>query len=225
MTDHPAPRSPYLLSVHTLGQLALALGAIELVYRNWMAPQGHFRIDILWLVVGVLLINGNRRVLAVLRWLALLGVIPATLGVVQQLVLPPLDLTLTQLSLRPGQFAHFFLPLLIQAGMVCLIAWRLNQDDVKSALAEHGRPAGSVKLPLALGALLLAGGTAWLVNALNGPDARAAERLAAQRMGAQYRYFTSHLHYMKDKSTTVTATVQVWNDRESWQVPVKWEKR
>jgi hypothetical protein len=213
-----------LPQVRSVAYLLIVVGILELIFGLWTAPPGQIKLNFLLLAVGLALYFGSTRVIAVIRWLALLTVVPAVLMPLQQTLLAPLELTMVQLRLYPSQVVAFFVPLILSAVVAVVLAWRLNSEPVKAALRTHGRvPAGPI-VPVVLGLLLIIGSTAFLRQALNGPDAAQATNMVAKRFGTKYKYFTNQVNVVNNKGTTVYATVQMWNEKEAIQVPVNWRR-
>jgi hypothetical protein len=219
--NSPAPVRELPL-VRSTAWLLIVAGVLELIHGAYTSPPNQIKFNIMFLAAGLLLYFGSARVIAVVRWIALSAAVPAIVMLLLQTLVLPLDLTMVQLRLFPRQTVMFVLPLLITAVVTNLVAWRLHRKPVRSALEAHGRKPAGLALPVALGLLLSTIGVVMMVRMLSGPEARHAEQLVAQKMGPNYKYFTNRLHIVKNEGTTVFATVQVWNDKESWQVPVRW---
>jgi len=213
-----------LPQVRSAAYLLIAVGILELIYGLWTAPPGQIKLNFLLLAVGLVLYFGGTRAIAVIRWLALLTVVPAVLMPVQQMLLAPLELTIVQFRLYPGQVIAFLVPMLVSAVVAVVLAWRLNGEPVKAALRAHGRVPASPIVPVVLGLLLIIGSTAFLRHMLNGPDAVQAADMVAKRFGTKYKYFTNGLNVVNNNGTTVYATVQMWNEKEAIQVPVNWRR-
>lgn len=210
--------------IRSTAHLLIIVGILELIYGQWTAPPGQLKIEFTWLAAGLALYFGSARVVAAIRWIALFAVIPAVVTPVQQALLAPIELTMVQLRLYPGQVIMFFAPLIATAVVASLLAWRLNSEPVKAALRAHGRTPARPVIPVVLGLLAIIGGTAFLYNLLEGPDAAQATKMAESRFGTKYKYFANRVDVVKNQGTTVYATVQMWNDEEALQVSVNWRR-
>jgi hypothetical protein len=210
--------------VRSTAHVLIALGILELIYGQYTAPPGQIKLDVILLAAGLLLYFGSAKVIAAVRWIALFAVVPAVTMPVQQGLTVPLELTKVQLRLYPGQFILFFVPLIVTAAVVSVVAWRLNSEPVKAMLRANGRVPSRSAIPVVLGVLLAITSTVVLENALDGPDAAQAATIAERQFGAKYKYFTNRLNVVKTNGTTVYATVQMWNDKEALQVPVYWRR-
>lgn len=205
--------------------IVLALGAIELLYALYQAPPGQVQIQFLGLLIGALLYFGSLRVVGVVRWLACLALVPAVAALLTPLWIVPTDLTLTQIRLYPGQFFAQFVPTLIVSGVIVLVVRQLGRAPVLAARAEAGLPRRDTRIPLVLGAVLMAIGLVFMHRTLQNPDAQRARDMVAAKMGPNYRYFTNRMHIMVTGDTrSVNATVQAWNDKEVLQMPVHWQE-
>ncbi len=198
---------------------------MEIIHGLWTAPPGQIRFNFMLLAIGAALYFGSATVIAVIRWLALLAVIPAIAGPVQQILMSPLELAIVQLRLYPGQVILYHLPLVFTAAVATLVALRLNTAPVRAALRTHGKKPGGPLVPAILGLLLLICSTIFMRHMLEGPDAVQAAEMVANRFGSKYKYFTNGLNIVTDnQGTTVYATVQMWNEKEALQVPVQWRR-
>ena len=210
--------------VRSTAHLLLLAGLVDLFYGQWTAPPGQIKLNLAFLIVGVVLYFGSARVVAWFRWLALFAVVPAVLMPIQQTLLAPAELTMVQFRLYPSQVIQFFVTLVFSAVVTGMVAWRLNSETVKASLRSHERVPGREAVPLVLGFVLMLGATAFIRHTLNGPDASRAAAMVEQKFGTKYKYFTNRLNVVKHEGTTVYATVQIWNDQEALEVPVQWRR-
>lgn len=210
--------------VRSIAHLLIAIGVLELIYGQWAAPPGQIKLDFGLLAVGLGLYFGGAKMVAAIRWLALFAVVPAVVLPVQQALLGPVELTLVQLHLYPAQVIVSFVPMVVNAVVVLVVALRLNSEPVKAILREHRTVVSGPVVPVVLGALLIIGTTAFLRNTLDGPEAARAVELAANRFGTRYKYFTNRINIVNNNGITVYATVQMWNNKEALQVPVQWRQ-
>jgi hypothetical protein len=211
--------------VRRTGLIIILLGIAQLILGLLNASLGSIRFDVMGIIWGLLIYFGNARVIAVLRWLAILGLAGWLIEPFKAFLLAPVDLTLAQLRLYPGAvMMENLVPVLIPAAITALTAMRLSWPEVKAAQIAAGRQPSTGRLPFALGLALtlIAGGLQYLV--LSGEEARHASQLAAGQLGSGYRYYTNSLSVFVGSSTAYSATVQAWNDKEVVQVPVRWQK-
>jgi hypothetical protein len=211
--------------VRRTGLIIILLGVAQLILGLLNASLGNIRFDVMGIIWGLLIYFGNARVIAVLRWLAILGLVGWLIEPFKTFLLAPVDLTLAQLRLYPGAvMMEYLVPVLIPAAITVLTAMRLSWAEVKAAQVAAGRQPSTGRLPFALGLAftLIAGGLQYLV--LGGEEARHASQLAAGQLGSGYRYYTNSLSVFVGSSTAYSATVQAWNDKEVVQVPVRWQK-
>jgi len=200
------------------------VGIAELAYGIGTAPQGQFRLQVTGLIIGALLFYGGFRVVSALRWLAFLGILPCALGIVSQIALVPSDLLLTQARLMPSTVAAYYGGLLVIAVLTIFVAHQLSRPELLAARRAAGRRMRDMRLPLVLGLMVALGATWFQYRMLNGEDAQQARRMAADHLGSRYQYYTNNVWIHVGKTTTVSATVQAWNDNEALQVPVRWTK-
>jgi hypothetical protein len=211
--------------IRRTGLIILLLGVAQLVLGLLNASGGNIRFDVMGMIWGLLIYFGNARVIAVLRWLAILGLAGWLIEPVKTFLLAPVDLTLAQVRLTPGAVVMAYLvPVLIPAAITVLTAMRLSWPEVKAAQVAAGRQPSTGRLPFALGLALTLVFSCFQYHVLNGEQAQHASQLAAGKLGSGYRYYTNSLWVFVGTSTTYSATVQAWNDREVLQVPVRWTR-
>ena len=209
--------------VRNIGAVLLVVGGIQAVVALFNAQQGQLRVEVLGLVVGLLIFFGNMRVIAVVRWLAWSALIPLAYGLVSPFIVAPLELTLLQLRLYPGQMLPYFLIMLLNLALTCLVARQLGHPAVLEARTAAGRKLHNMRIPLVLGAIGAAILAVVTVRALGSEDAQRAEHIAAAQLGSGYQYYTNWIHFSAGGGTSrVQATVQAWNDKEVLAVPVQW---
>jgi len=209
--------------VRRTGLIIILLGAAQLVLGLLNASLGNIRFDVMGIIWGLLIYFGNARVIAVLRWLAILGLVGWLIEPVKAFLLAPVDLTLTQLRLYPGTvMMDYLVPVLIPAAITVLTAMRLSWPEVKAAQVAAGRQPSTGRLPFALGLAFTLGACLLQYHFLRGEYARHASTLAASSLGAGYRYYTNSLSVHIGRDTVYSATVQAWNDKEVVLIPVRW---
>jgi len=212
------------------GWFVIGLGIADLAYGIVFAPPGMVNFRIIGILAGLLILFGGMKVHAVVRWLALLVIGGMLLGPILPFVVVPASLTLTQIRLYPVQFALSCIPWLLWMAMMGIAAGALSHPLLLAARVRAGRPVHSARIPLAIGIVLAVGAAVVQVRILDGEAGRKASRLAAERLGPGYRYYTQTLQYTRSitaapaKPTVVSAMVQAWNEREVLNVPVRWEE-
>lgn len=216
--------SPALMIQRRTAIVVGLLGIAELVYGIGSAPQGQFRLQVTGLIVGALLFFGGFRVVSALRWLAFLAIIPCALGLVSQVALVPSGLLLAQMRLIPGAMAAHYGVLLMTAVLAIFVAHQLSRPELLAERREAGRKMRDMRVPLALGLAVALGATWFQYRMLNGEEAQQARQMAADKLGTRYQYYTNGVWIHAGETTTVSATVQAWNDDEVLQLPVRWTK-
>lgn len=220
-TGHPNDRD----IVRQVGIVLIVIGAIQLVYHLYKAPPGQIRFEILALVMGLVVYAGNFRAVSAVRWLAWFGIIPLVYQLLMPFIVAPAELSLLQLRLYPGQLAPYYLSVLFNLALACLVARQLGRPAVLAARKSAGRKLRDMRIPLVLGLVLTVAAAAFQVKALNGEDARRAEAVAAAQLGPGYKYYTNQIWFsVSPGKSAVHATVQAWNDKEVRAVPVAWAK-
>jgi len=228
VADRPrADPASYRPAMRRAARVMACVAAVDVAAGIWNAMHGMgsmFNIDVSSLVVMLLLAFGGLRVAIVLRWLSMVGV--PMLAVWPLLAFfQPLDLTLTQLALQPSAYVINFLLPMFKSGMSVWMLYLLSDPAIRRARAFEGRKPYDMRVPLALGALLLAGYGVMLFTLMFGERGRHAEQLAAQKEGAKYRYHVNNIRVMgSNDGTFVSATVVVWNDKFVGGMDVSWKE-
>ncbi|MCU6497083.1 hypothetical protein LPN04_04660 [Rugamonas sp. A1-17] len=228
VADRPrADPASYRPVMRRAAKVMACVAAVDVAAGIWNAMHGMgsmFNIDVSSLVVMLLLAFGGLRVAIVLRWLSMVGV---PMLVVWPLLafFQPLDLTLTQLALQPSAYVINFLLPMFKSGMSLWMLYLLSDPAIRQARAFEGRKPYDMRVPLALGALLLAGYGVMFFTLMMGERGRHAEQLAAQKEGAKYRYHVNNIRVISNSNGTfVSATVVVWNDKFVGGMDVSWQE-
>lgn len=206
------------------GLLVIALGIVDTIHGFVSAPEGTFHFRIGGLLVGVLMLFGGLRILAVVRWLSLLAVAVLLTGVLMSFFVVPVGLTLAQIRLYPMSFAAACIPGAVSIAIALVAAVRLSHPQLLAARARTGRTLHSARISLVLGTVLAIGGAYLEYRILDSEAGRKASRAVAEKLGPDHKYFTNSLNKTIGKRTVISATVQAWNDREVLSVPVRWEE-
>lgn len=222
-SDESKEQSPDRSTLRRIGAIVCALGLVQLVYGIANAPKGMVRLEGFGLIVGLLILFGNYRVIAVVRWLALLTSGMLILEPIKPFVLLPSELTLVQLRLYPMAAATLYAPAFLSVAIVLTAAVGLSRRPVLAALAEAGRKVRSAHVPLALGLILAFGFSFLQYRILTGETARHASALAAERYGPKYKYYTNSVTVQYGAGERAEATVQAWNANEVLTIPVEWK--
>jgi cell division protein FtsW (lipid II flippase) len=220
--DHE--RDSALMIAKRAGLAVIAMGLVDLVCCIVSAPAGTVNLKVGGLLVGLLMLFGGLRILAVVRWLSLLAVSVLLSELVTYLVFVPVSLTFTQMRLYPMAFAESCVPSLISLAIAVVAALRLSHPTVLAARERVGRAVHSARIPLILGLFLAAGASYFQYRILGGETAQRASRIVAEKMGPGYRYYTTSLSTTYGKTTEVHAIVQAWNKDEVRNIPVRWRE-
>lgn len=204
--------------------IVVLLGIAELIYGISTAPQGQFKLQVTGLILGALLFFGGFRVMSVLRWLSFLAILPCALGLVSQFAFIPSELLLAQWRVMPGAVAAHYGALVGGAALTIFVARELSRPELLTERREAGRRMRDMRVPLALGLVIALGGTWFQYRMLNGEEAQQARQMAANQLGDRYQYYTNGVWIHAGRTTTVSATVQAWNDKEVLQLPVHWTR-
>ncbi|MYN20117.1 hypothetical protein GTP81_25575 [Rugamonas sp. FT107W] len=220
----PASYRPVMRRAAKVMACVVAVDAAAAIWNAMHGTGSMFYIDVSSLITVLLLAFGGLRVAIVLRWLAVLGVPMLALWPLMAFMLP-LDLTLTQLALQPSAYLITFLLPVFKSAMSLWMLYLLSDPAIRQARALEGRKPYDMRVPLALGVLLVAGYGVMLFTLMLGERARHAEELAARKEGAKYHYHVNNIRVMGNSNGTfVSATVVVWNDKFLGAMDVSWKE-
>lgn len=182
--------------------------------------------NIFAVVAGSFLLRGSLLAASTVRWFAVFLLAGFLALLVAWPLMQPIDLTLTQVRLRP-------LPAAVAVGVMTLVFallfWlfrELGGTPILEAHAAAGRKARDMRIPAVAGIGLVAALAASLVLLLGGESASKAQAMAERQLGSAYRYHVSSLKIAKNsQGTFVAGVVTAWNAEEVRLVPVEWEER
>jgi hypothetical protein len=206
------------------GLAVIGLSVADIIHGLVSAPDGVVNFRIGGLLVGLLMLFGGLRILALVRWFALLAVAALLGGLLASAAVVPAGLTLAQIRLYPMAFASDCIPWSVSVAIALVAALRLGHPQLLAARARAGRTVHSARIPLVLGAIIAIGIGCVEYRVLNGEAAHKASGAVAQKLGPGYRYFTNSLNKNFGTPAKYSATVQAWNDREVLTVPVRWQE-
>jgi len=193
---------------------------LAMIWR-YLAPMAAIAV-----LAGGLLLRGGPRTALWLRSLAVLLLAAGITALLAAALFQPLDLTLTEIRLDPGDFA---LAAAIAAIVLVALLWvslELGRPAVRDEIAAAGIRRWDVRLPAQAGAgiVVVIGALLWMM--LHGQTADLATSLAQQQLGPEYRY---HLSWISSDSngrfTSVRGVVTAWNHKEIKHILLHWETR
>lgn len=213
--------------VQRTGKIVLAIGLLDFAFmlacvfsgRPYASSLGLFGV-----IGGLILRNGGLLAAARIRWLAVLMGAALLAITLAWPLLQPYDLTLTQLRLSPWAMLS---GAVMQALTLMLLAWvvrELGKPPVLAAQRAAGHKVRDMRIPAALG-LVVVLAAAWSVSSmLDGESAERAKALAARQVGPDYQLYVGSMSFNKTpERTRVSAIVTAWKDDEIRTVPVGWE--
>jgi len=82
-----------------------------------------------------------------------------------------------------------------------------------------------MRVPVALGVVLVAAGVAWLSVFLSGASAARAKSMAEKLVGPGYRLRVGSMSVSESGHTeSVSGVVTAWNEREIREIPFQWKE-
>lgn len=221
----PSPHAPILKRT---GTVLVAVGLLEIAAMtycivNRISYSSSF--NIFAVIAGVFLLRGSLRAASIVRWFAAFMIAAFVALLLAWPFMQPIDLTLTQVRLRPLSTLTSLGMLVLVFALLFWLVRELGQTSILKARAAARRKARDMRVPAALGVGLVMVLAVFLDLLLGGESASKAKSLAEQDLGASYRYHVSSLNIAKSsQGTFVSGVVTAWNEREIRNVPVKWEE-
>lgn len=224
-----APDCPLALAIlQRVGKVLVIIGIIDIAVMIYAVAHGGWyssTLNIFALIAGIFLWRGGLRAASIVRWIAWASVPAAlTLPIIAR-ALQPLDLTLTELRLSPGAVLLSAALVIGYGGLLVWLIRELGSAPVLAARMAAGRPRRDMRIPFALGVAASLGGLWLMVHVLGGERAGRAQTMAAEKLGAGYRYHTSSMHVFSGSGgTAVNASVVAWNPASIITVQVQWRE-
>ncbi len=219
----------YLPILKRTGAVLLAVGLIDIAVMIYCIAKGisySSSFNIFAVIAGIFLLRGSLRAASLVRWFAVFMLAGFLTFVVAWPFMQPIGLTLTQVRLSPG-FAIAVAALAVL--LFVLLFWvsrELGREPVQAARAAAGRKVRDMRIPAAIGVVVVALMVAFMWILLRGETAARARSVAEQQLGPGYRYHVSSLNISKSsQGTFVAGVVTAWNEKEIRKVPVRWEER
>jgi hypothetical protein len=203
--------------------IGIIVGAVTII---WFAPAWPYVLPPAAIVAGagIFLLQGGVRAALWVRTPAVFLLAGCVSALIAAPLFQPLDLTITEIRLNPGDFA---VGAALAAAVLTLLMWvvlALGRPAFRDAIISAGIRRWDMRIPAQAGAgvVVLAAFLLWLT--LHGQTADLATSLALQQLGPDYRY---HLSWISTGSnghgTSVKGVVTAWNHNEIKQVLLHWE--
>jgi hypothetical protein len=219
---------------HTLilkraGTVLLAVGLIDIAVMAYCITNRiaySSSLNIFAVVAGIFLMLGNLRAASIVRWFAVFMLAALVALCMAWPFLQPVDLTLTQVRLRPVASVATVALLAFVVALLFWVARELGRAPVQAARVAAGRKLRDMRVPASVGVGLVVVMGIFLAVLLGGESASRARSMAEQQVGAGYRYHVSALNIAKtSQGTFVSGIVTAWSQTEIRDVPVQWEER
>jgi hypothetical protein len=209
------------------GSVLLAVGIISgVVTITWFTPARPYALPVAAIAVaaGIFLLLGGLRAALWVRTLAVLLLAASVSALIAAQLFQPLDLTITEVRLDPGDFAVGAVVVVFVLALLLWVIVELGRPPIQDAIASARIRRWDMRMPAqaGTGVVVLVGFLLWLT--LHGQTADLATSLALQQLGPQYRY---HLSWISTGSnghgTSIRGVVTAWNHNEIKQVLLHWE--
>ncbi|MFB3883313.1 MAG: hypothetical protein ACE149_18760 [Armatimonadota bacterium] len=225
--------SDYRGQLRRVGDVLAAVGILSVAYTVYRIANGlSYRIgfNVIALIAGILLLRGSLRSARVVAWGSAFLVAASAAGMLADLLLVPLDLTLTRFWHAP------LIPLLGHAAyavaMFWLLLWvyrKLTSPPLLAAMdsqqINYRRFTRRPSTGFIAGVVVLLIATPLVARGLRGPTADRALAEVRGRVGGEYKCCVTSLYKKWSLGHThVNAVVTIYNDHEIRDVPVSWEE-
>ena len=219
----------HLSILKRVGKALIIVGLVDIGVMIYCIANGisYFSsFNIFAVIAGVFLLRGSLRTVAIVTWLSaafvvMLAGFPLVFPLVQ-----PLELTWLQLRLYPGTFSISAAVWAFAVGLLYWIIKELRRKPVLVAREQSGKKVSSLRVPLALGSIVLIGLAIAVPMGLKSETGRLAQTKAMEQLGPGYKYIVSSLHISEStEGRFVAAMVTAYNEKEIRMVPVKWSEK
>lgn len=212
-----------------VGTVLTVVGVFDIAVMIYCLANGisySSSFNIFAVIAGIFLRKGSLRAASLVRWFSAFLFAALISLVVAWPFLQPLDLTLTQLRLKP---VSFFFTLLFLVFLLSLLYWVIKElvsDAVLDAQGKQLAKLRAVILPAVIGITLFVGVAVIMPVFFNGDAERRAKEMAAEQLGNGYAYHVNSMHFSKSsEGTRYSSIVTAWNKNSIEQVNVRWEEK
>jgi len=219
----------HLLILKRVGKVLIAVGLIDVAVMIYCIASGisyTSSFNVFALIGGIFLVRGNLRAAGIITWFTAFLIAALACAPFLFPLLQPLDYIFLQLRLYPGSIA-------LSAGLwvfaIVVLAWvltELRHESVLEVRTQSGKKIPSLRMPVALGFLLVVILAVVLPIHLNSEASHLAQAKVSEQFGPNYKYFVNSLQVSySSQGKVVTATVTVYNDHEIHIVPLRWSEK
>lgn len=219
----------HTLILKRVGTVLLVVGLVDIAVMIYCITNGisySSSFNIFAVIAGVFLLRSSLRAASVVRWFAVFMFAAFVVLLIAWPFMQPLGLTLTQLRLNPGGSVVTVALMAFVLGLLFWVARELGREPIQAARTSAGRKLRDMRIPAAIGVVLVVVMGIFLALLLSGDSAQRAKSMAEQQVGPGYRFHVSSLNIAKNnRGTFVSGIVTAWNDKDIRNVLVHWEER
>jgi len=212
-----------------VGAVLLVVGLIDIVVMIYSAVSGisyYSSFNIFAVVAGVFLLRGSLRAASIVRWFAVFMLASFVVLPIVFIFMQPIDLTLTEIRLNPGVSLATFAFMGLLLALLVWVTRELGREPVMVAREHAGRKRRDMRIPAAIGVVMVLVMGIMFSLLLSGETADHARSMAEQQVGPGYRFHVSSMHIFKsNQGTFVSGIVKAWDGNEVLNIPVRWEHR
>jgi hypothetical protein len=218
----------YLAILKRVGVVLVLIGLLDIgvmVYCIVHRISYRSSLNLFAVIAGILLMRGSLRTAATVRWFGIFFLSACIAGLFAWPAIQPMDLTLTQIRLRPGGFVVAAALLVFILALFYWVITELGRESVQLASDSAGLKRRDMRLPAGLGVALVLGLGISLNVFLRSEPAERAKGMAEEQVGSGYHLHVSSLRISRGGGTeSVSGVVTAWNDKEVREIPVHWKE-
>lgn len=212
-----------------VGKALIIVGLVDIGVMIYCIANGisySSSFNIFAVIAGFFLLRGSLRAATIVTWFAALFVVMLVGLPLAYPFVQPLELTWLQMRLYPGTFAMSAAMWAFVVGLLYWVLTELSRKPVLVAREQAGKKACSLRMPLALGGLVLIVLAIAIPKGLESETGHLAKTKAMEQLGPGYKYVVSGLHISaSQQGKFVSAMVTAYNDKEIRLVPVEWSEK
>lgn len=218
----------YITILKRVGAVLLVVGLIDIAVMFYcMANRISYSssFNLFAVAAGIFLLRANLRAASLIRWIAVFMLATFVPMMLAWPFMQPFSLTLLQVRLNPGASIVSFVFMVFAIGLLFWTARELGREPIMSARASAGRKQRDMRIPVAVGVVLVIAVNIFLSIFLSGESADQAKSIAQQQVGSDFRLHVSSLSIVKNgEGKFVSGVVTAWNEGEIRYIPVRWKE-
>ncbi len=223
-----AEPSQHLPQLRYAGRVLVVIGLLDILLMivavmNRVSYSSS--LNIFAVIAGVFLMRGSLRAASLVRWFAFFLVAAMGAGVLALPFVQPLGLTWARVHSQPGASAMDGAFFLVVLAIMIWLARSLGAPQIVAARTRAGRPKRDMRIPSALGVILVVGLVLTSAAVQRSESAARAVHEARLQLGDGYNYHVSSLNFRSGPDGTVVhGVVTAWRSDAVRDIPFRWRE-